>query len=216
MSNLKTEIDQLSEVDLFIKRAEKNFSLIYGEVKSREYSEKIKNALSEVDPSLQEYFNSEIPKYLFKLSQNVENLSSDTLERITKNIMIFPRAISNVDGKTKDEINQIIVRRSKNKLFNVVDLFNAFLEAAKEGNELESCDNLDDILLHLLGEEETRVRFTDVEAFLKRAEKKYALIVGQDMIEMLMEELLEAISQIPEQHREYLGSDLAKFLFKSG
>ncbi|MHA2220266.1 MAG: hypothetical protein ACXACY_30685, partial [Candidatus Hodarchaeales archaeon] len=36
----------------------------------------------------------------------------------------------------------------------------------------------------------------------------------KDMIEMLMEELLEAISQIPEQHREYLGSDLAKFLFK--
>jgi hypothetical protein len=29
-----------------------------------------------------------------------------------------------------------------------------------------------------------------------------------------MEELLDAIGQIPEQHREYLGSDLAKFLFK--
>ena len=29
-----------------------------------------------------------------------------------------------------------------------------------------------------------------------------------------IEELLEAINQMPEQHREYLGSDLAKFLFK--
>jgi len=34
------------------------------------------------------------------------------------------------------------------------------------------------------------------------------------MIQMLMEELLDSINQIPEQHREYLGSDLAKYLFK--
>ena len=42
----------------------------------------------------------------------------------------------------------------------------------------------------------------------------YALYLGQDMIQMLMEELLEAIEIIPESHREYLGSDIAKYLFK--
>ncbi|KKN50024.1 hypothetical protein LCGC14_0636800, partial [marine sediment metagenome] len=169
----KTEIHQLTEVELFIKRAEKNFSQIYGEVKSREYSENIKKALSGVDPNLQDYINSEIPKYLFTLSQNVENLSNDTIERRTINIIPFLRAISNVDGKNKEEINQIIIKRSENKLFNLIDLFNAFLGDAKEGNELESCDNLEDILLHLLGEEKARMQFSDIEAFLKRAEKKY-------------------------------------------
>ncbi|HEC39071.1 MAG TPA: hypothetical protein ENI29_12600, partial [bacterium] len=128
----KTEIHQLTEVELFIKRAEKNFSQIYGEVKSREYSENIKKALSGVDPNLQDYINSEIPKYLFTLSQNVENLSNDTIERRTINIIPFLRAISNVDGKNKEEINQIIIKRSENKLFNLIDLFNAFLGDAKE------------------------------------------------------------------------------------
>ena len=210
----KVAITQHNDVELFIKRVEKNFSERIGEEKSHYYAEKIKNILEEIDELYRDHMSSEISKYLFKFSQNIDVLSTETLERILTHILLFSSSISDLEGKNQNQINQEIIRRSKNKLRTLMDLFKAFLDDAKEGRLLESSENLEDILTYLLGEEEARVQFTDVEAFLKRAEKKYAFIVGQDMIQMLMDELLEAIDQIPEQHREYLGSDLAKFLFK--
>jgi len=133
----KAEVDQLSEIELFIKRAEKNFSLIFGKFKAQEYSDKIKNELKKVDPNFQEYLNSEIPKYLFKLSQNVENYSNETLEKTTSSILVFINAVSDMSGKNREEINQLIVSRSKNKLFNLMDLFNAFLKEMRERKEPE-------------------------------------------------------------------------------
>ncbi|MFX1428015.1 MAG: hypothetical protein ACFFBE_16300, partial [Promethearchaeota archaeon] len=199
---------------LFVKRAEKNFETILGDERSYYYSEEIINSLSKTDENIRDYLDSEIPKYLFKLSQNIEGLSNETLEKIIKHVLLFTDSVSNLNGKTRDQINQEIIKRSKNTNHSLLDLFKSFLDAVKEKNSIESCNSLEDILTYLFGEEKERVQFTDVEAFLKRVEKKYALIIGQDMIQMLMEDLLEAISQIPEQHREYLGSDLAKFLFK--
>lgn len=210
----KAEISQLNDIELFIKRAEKNFTAKIGDEKAQFYSKNIIKTFSEVDENLQDYINSEVPKYLYKFSQNVESLPTEILEEMLNHVVLFNRSLSNLKGKSKDQINQEIINRSKNKLFNLLDLFIAFLDAVKNGNLIETSENLEDILNHLLGEEEKRIQFSDVEAFLKRAEKKYALIIGQDMIQMLMEELLEAIGQIPEQHREYLGSDLAKYLFK--
>ena len=210
----KTEITQFSDIELFIKRAEKNFALKIGEESSHYYSDQIIKALSEVDEKLRDYFSSEISKYLFKFSQNTEYLMPEVLKGMLNHVVVFTKSIANSNGKTSDQINQEIIKRSNNKIFTLLDLFKAFLEIVKENNILESSESLEDILTHLLGEEEKRVQFSDVEAFLKRVEKKYALIIGQDMIEMLIEELLESINQIPEQHREYLGSDLAKFLFK--
>jgi len=210
----KTEITQFSDIELFIKRAEKNFALKIGEESSHYYSDQIIKALSEVDEKLRDYFSSEISKYLFKFSQNTEYLMPEVLKGMLNHVVVFTKSIANSNGKTSDQINQEIIKRSNNKIFTLLDLFKAFLEVVKENNILESSESLEDILTHLLGEEEKRVQFSDVEAFLKRVEKKYALIIGQDMIEMLIEELLESINQIPEQHREYLGSDLAKFLFK--
>ena len=210
----KADITQFNDIELFIKRAEKNFALKLGEEISHQYSEQIIKVLSEVDENIRNYFSSEISKYLFKFSQSIEVLVPETLRGMLNHMVIFTKSIANCHGKTSDQINQEIIRRSKNKLYTLLDLFQSFVVAAKEGNQIESCDSLEDILTHLLGEEETRIQFSDVEAFLKRVEKKYAMIIGQDMIEMLIEELLESINQIPEQHREYLGSDLAKFLFK--
>ncbi|MFW9881426.1 MAG: hypothetical protein ACFFG0_50825 [Candidatus Thorarchaeota archaeon] len=197
-----------------MKRAEKNFKTKIGQERAKLYSNNIIKSFSEVNGNLKDYISSEMPKYLFKFSQNVENIPSETLEEILNHVVAFNKSLSNLNGKSKDQINQEIIRRSKNKLINLLDLFIAFLDAIKNGNSMETSKSLEDILNHLLGEEEKRIQFSDVEAFLKRAEKKYALIIGKDMIQMLMEELLEAIEQIPEQHREYLGSDLAKFLFK--
>jgi len=209
----KAEVTQFSDIELFVKRAEKSFAFKIGDEISHQFSEQIIKSLSEVDEKLRDYFSSEISKYMFKFSQNIEDLTPETLKGMLNHVVLFTKSIANSDGKTSDQINQEIIKRSNNKLFTLMDLLKAFLEVVKEKNLLESSESLEDILTHLLGEEEERVQFSDVEAFLKRAEKKYANIVGQDMIDMLSEELLEAISQIPEQHREYLGSDLAKFLF---
>ncbi|NVM34593.1 MAG: hypothetical protein HWN81_03295 [Candidatus Lokiarchaeota archaeon] len=210
----KAEVTQLSDVELFIKRSEKNFSEKLGEDNSHNYSVKIKKTLEEIDESHRDYMSSEMSKYLFKFSQHLEVLSTETLEKILNNILVFSSSITDLNGKNRDQINQEIRKRSDNKLGTLLDLFKACIEEAKENNLLGTSKNLEDILTHLFGEEEKRVQFTDVEAFLKRAEKKYTLILGQDMIQMLMEELLDAIDQMPEQHREYLGSDLAKYLFK--
>ncbi len=210
----KEELTQMNEVELFLKRAHKNISEKLGEEKYRSHSEKLKNSFQHIDEMHRDQMSSEISKYLFKFSQNIDSYSNETVDNIISSILLFSNSITNLEGKTWDQINQQIRIRSDNKLHSLVDLFKEFLEEVKKGNILESSNELEHILTHLYGEEKERVQFSDVEAFLKRTEKKYSLILGQDMIQMLMEELLDAINNIPEQHREYLGSDLAKYLFK--
>ena len=210
----KTEVTQLDDVELFIKRADKNFSERLGIEKSQNYSEKLKKNLEEIDDNHRDYLSSDISKHLFKFSQHLERFSTENLEKILNNVLIFTSSITDLEGKNRDQINQEIRKRSNNRIGSLLELFNSFIEEAKEGNLLEESETLEDILYHLFGEEKERIQFTDVEAFLKRAQKKYTFILGEDMIHMLMEDLLNAIDQIPEQHREYLGSDLAKYLFK--
>jgi len=210
----KAEITQMNDVELFLKRANKNFSERLGEDKFHNYSENLKKGFEKIDELHRDQMSSEISKYLFKVSQNIDSLPTETLDRILVHSILFSSSLTNLDGKTWDQINQEIRRRSNNKLHSLVDLYKGYLEEVKKGNLLETSSKLDDILTHLFGKEEERIQFTDVEAFLKRAEKKYSLILGEDMIQMLMGELLDAIDQIPEQYREYLGSDLAKYLFK--
>jgi hypothetical protein len=208
------EITQLSDVELFIKRAEKNFSEKLGEDKSQKYSVKIKKSFEEIDASHRDYLSSEVSKYLLTFSQHLDRLSNETLEEILTNSLVFLSSITDLDGKNRDQINQEIRKRSDNERGSLLDLFKASIKEAKENNLLNNSKNFKDILTCLFGEEEERVQFTDVAAFLKRTEKKYSLILGQDMIRMLMEELLDAFDQIPEHHRAYLGSDIAKYLFK--
>ncbi|MFX1295962.1 MAG: hypothetical protein ACFFD2_14070, partial [Promethearchaeota archaeon] len=54
----------------------------------------------------------------------------------------------------------------------------------------------------------------DIGGFLKRAEKKYAEYIGESKAQMLINALLKTISEIPDVHRNYLGSDISKYLFK--
>ncbi|MFX0039452.1 MAG: hypothetical protein ACFFAB_08985 [Candidatus Heimdallarchaeota archaeon] len=210
----KVEVTQMNDVELFLKRAEKNFSERLGEEKFQAYLEKLKNSFELIDELHREQMSSEISKYLFKLSNNIDSFSIEILDSILASILLYSNAITDLDGKSWDQISQEIRKRSNNEVHSLVDLFKVFLDDVKKGNIIETCNELEDILTHLFGEEKELVQFSDVEAFLKRAEKKYSFILGQDMIQMLMEDLLNAISQIPEQHKEYLGSDLAKYLFK--
>jgi hypothetical protein len=210
----KAEVTQMNDVELFLKRAEKNFSQRLGEEKFHAYLEKLNNSFALIDELHRDQMSSEISKYLFKFSNNIDSLSIETLNSILASILLYSNAITDLNGKTWDQISQEIRKRSSNEVHSLFDLFKVFLDEVKKGNTLETSNELEDILTHLFGEEQERVQFSDIEAFLKRAEKKYSFILGQDMIQMLMEDLLNAINQIPEQHREYLGSDLAKYLFK--
>ncbi|MFX1378785.1 MAG: hypothetical protein ACFFA4_06790 [Promethearchaeota archaeon] len=210
----KAEVTQMNDIELFLKRADKNLSERLGEEKFQAYSEKLKTSLEQIDDLHRDQMSSEISKYLFKLSENVDNFSTETLDSIFTHVLLFSNSIRDLGGKTWDQLSQEIRIRSNNKLHSLVDLFKELLEEVKSGNILEKSNELEDILIHLYGAEKERIQFSDVEAFLKRAEKKYSLILGQDMIQMLMNELMDAINQIPEQHREYLGSDIAKYLFK--
>ncbi|MFX1503892.1 MAG: hypothetical protein ACFFDH_23220, partial [Promethearchaeota archaeon] len=175
------EVTQLSDVELFIKRAEKNFSEKLGNDKVQEYSVKIMKAFEEIDEAHRDYMSSEISKHLFTISQHLDGLDNNTLDNILTNVLIFSTSITNLEGKNRDQINQEIRKRSENKLGSLLDLFKTCIEVAKENNILDTSINFEDILTHFFGEEEERVQFTDVEAFLKRAEKKYTLILGEDM-----------------------------------
>ncbi|MFX0020956.1 MAG: hypothetical protein ACFE9S_01425 [Candidatus Hermodarchaeota archaeon] len=210
----KAELAQMNEVELFLKRSHKNLAEKLGEEKYKSYSETLKNSFKHIDEMHRDQMSSEISKYLFKFSQNIDSYSTETIERILSSTLLFSDSLTDLGAKTWDQISQEIRRRGNNQAHSLVDLFKAFLEEVKKGNILESSNELEHILTHLYGEEKERVQFSDVEAFLKRTEKKYSLILGQDMVQMLMEELLDSINNIPEQHREYLGSDLAKYLFK--
>ncbi|MFX1463740.1 MAG: hypothetical protein ACFFBF_11960 [Promethearchaeota archaeon] len=210
----KAEISQMNDVELFLKRAEKSFFMKMGEEKFNAYLERIMKSFEQIDELHRDQMSSEISKYLFKLSQNIDKFSTETIDNILAHILLFSDSIKDLGGKTWDQINQEIRMRSNNKSHSLLDVFDASLEEAKRGNLLVNSTKFEDILTHLFGEEKERVQFSDIEAFLKRAEKKYSLILGQDMIQMLMQDLLSAIGKIPEQHREYLGSDLAKYLFK--
>ncbi|MFX1243041.1 MAG: hypothetical protein ACFFA7_17480 [Promethearchaeota archaeon] len=210
----KAEVAQMSDVELFLKRATKDFSKRLGNEKFQAFLEKLKISFEQIDELHRDQMSSEISKHLFKISQNIDSFSTETLETVLAYVLLYSNSITDLKGKTWDQISQEIRRRSNNEVNSLVDLFIVFLDEVKKENILETSNDLEDILTHLFGEEKERVQFSDVEAFLKRAEKKYSLILGQDMIQMLMDDLLEAISQIPEQHREYLGSDLAKYLFK--
>ncbi|MFW9973557.1 MAG: hypothetical protein ACFFDF_25480, partial [Candidatus Odinarchaeota archaeon] len=155
----KAEVTQLSDVELFIKRAKKNFSEKLGEDKAQKYLGKIKNTFDEIDEFHRDYMSSEMAKYLFTFSQHIEGLSNETIENILTNILVFSSSITDLDGKNRDQINQEIRKRSDNKLGSLLDLFKTCIEEVKENNLLGESKSLEDVLTHFFGEEEERIQF---------------------------------------------------------
>ena len=201
-------------MEMFLKRSEKGFSAIIGENKALNYFKDITASLKEIDKSFKNYLDSEIAKFLFSFSQNVEGLSSEILDGVLKHVLMFTKSISDLGNRTKDQITNSIIRRSKNKLRGLFDLFKIFLEEAKKGNVMENEGDIEEIITHTLGSEEKRVQFTDLGGFLKRAERKYAEIIGEEKASSLIDKLLRVIPEIPSNHRIYFGSDISKLLFK--
>jgi len=175
----QAEATQMNDVELFLKRASNNFADLLGEVQFESYSERLKKSFEQIDELHQDQMGSEISKYLFKLSQNIDSFSKESINNMLAHTLLFSDSITDLNGKTWDQISQEIRRRSNNKLHSLMDLFTAFLEEVKEGNLLETSNELEEILTHMFGKEKERVQFSDVEAFLKRAEKNIHLFWGK-------------------------------------
>ena len=208
------EIAKFEEFELFVKRSADNFAQKIGDNKATEFTDEVNKALKNIVDDFKGTADSEIAKYIFKFSEDTYRFYPEVLENILKHIKIFAHSLSDVGGMNRKQVDQEIIRRSKNKLSGLIELFKTFLEMAKEGNLLESSQNLEKVITHVLGAEEKRKKFTDVGGFLKRAEEKYVRHLGEVKAQTLINDLLIAISEIPEEHGSYLGSDIARYLTK--
>ena len=205
---------QFDDLERFIKKAKDNFSKKIGEEKAELFSKEISQALENISEDLKDYIDSEITKFLFTFSQDMDSVPFKALEDILNHVLIFARSLSDIGGKNKEQVNQEIIRRSKNDLRGIFDLFKRFLDMAKEGKLLESDQSFEDIMTHILGLEKEHLKFNDVGGFLKRAEKKYVRHLGEYKGQMLINDILSSLSHIPEEHRAYLASDVSRFLTK--
>jgi len=208
------KIEKFDEFELFVKRSADNFAEKIGKDKALEFLNEINKSLRNIVDDFKGIADSEIAKYLFKFSQETSRLAQTTLENILKQILIFTQSLSDLGGMNRKQVDQEIIKRSKNTMGGLIELFKAFIEKAKEGNLLETFQNFEDVIAHVLGSKEKRKRFTDVGGFLKRAEDKYVMQLGAVKAQKLINDLLETISEIPEEHGSYLGSDIARFLTK--
>jgi len=210
----KETFTQFNDLERFLKKAKDNFSGKIGEEQADFFSKEISQAFKNIDEELKDYIDSEISKYLFTLSQDIDNLPFKALVDILQHVVFFIKALSDIGSKNKEQLNQEIIRRSKNQLRGLFDLFKRLLYMAKEGKVLESFQNLEDVMTHILGEEKEHLKFTDVGGFLKRVEKKYMMYLGDYKGQMLISDILNSLADIPEVHRAYLGSDISRFLTK--
>ena len=208
------ETTQMDELELFIKRSSENLAQKIGEEKAATFSKELYNALQGIVDDFKGTVDSQIAKNMFKLSQDYYRYTPDIIENIMNHVLIFTLALSDLGGMDRKQVDQEIIRRSKNTVGGLMDLFNIFIEKAKEGILLEDFKSFDDIITHIFGSEEKRIKFTDVGGFLKRAEEKYITHLGEVKAQKLINDLLGAISEIPEEHGSYLGSDIARFLTK--
>ncbi|HDZ18291.1 MAG TPA: hypothetical protein ENH75_08375, partial [archaeon] len=203
---------QFDDIELFAKKSKDNFKTKIGEAKADSFSKDITQALKSVVDEFKNYIDSDISKFLYKFSQDIDSLPSKSLEDILKHMVLFTQSLSDMGGKNKEQINQEIIKRSKNNLRGLFDLFKYFLDMAKEGKVINSILNFEDLLTNILGEEKEYLKFTDVGGFLKRVEEKYIIYLGEIKGQMLINDILTSLSDIPEVHRAYLASDISRFL----
>ncbi len=208
------KITQFEEFELFITRSADNFEEKIGKDKAKEFSDNVNKALKNIAEEFKGTTDSEVAKYVFKFSEDTFRFKSEILENILKHISIFTQSLSDVGGMNRKQVDQEITKRSKNKLNGLIDLFKEFIEMAKEGKLLINFQNFEDVIAHVIGSKEKRKQFTDVGGFLKRAEEKYVKQLGEVKAQKLIDDLLKAISEIPEEHGSYLGSDIARYLTK--
>jgi len=214
MTGESVKATQFGELELFIKRSSDNFIQKIEKSKVDKYSNELFEVLKGVAEDLKGTIDSEIVKFLFKLSQDIHRLTPEKIENILDNAIKFTKSLSDLKGKNKSQVDQEIIRRSKNQVKGLMDLFKSVVQTAKEGKPIESAKDFDSMITSILGLEEKRKQFIDVGGFLKRVEDKYVKMLGETKAKALINDLLEALSEIPEQYGHYLASDISRHLTK--
>ena len=210
----KREVTQFDDLKLFIKRASDNFENKVGEEFVKKFSDSFYQSLKKIDETIKGTVDSDVVKYLFKLSQDISRLKPDKLKYILNGALVFTNSLTDLRGKNKNQIDQEIIKRSKNKMRGLFDLFKNFLEMEKEVESTKSASNIDDLITIVLGDEEKFVRFSDVGGFLKRVEEKYVKMLGEIKAINLIDKILTVLTEIPEEHGAYLASDISRYLTK--
>ena len=208
------KIVEFDNLELFVKRSIDNFAQKLGDGKANEFSNEIFKALNNTQQNLKGTIDNEIVRYIFKFSQDIKYLTPTTIENIINQVLMFTQSLSDIGGKNKNQIDQEIVKRSTNKVKSLFELLMAFLEKAKDDKLLESFQSFEDVISHVLGTEKIHKKYTDVGGFLKRVENKYSLYLGEVRAQALIDDILKALSEIPEEHGAYIASDISRFLTK--
>ncbi len=140
-------------MEILLKRAEKAFIEKIGEVRAFRLFFEIRSALKQIPDQYNRDMESEIPRLLFKNSQTLDNKSTESSERILKHILIFTQVLRELTNKSRAEIHQIIMKQSNNQYRSLLDLLIKFIEKAENSEFLEIEGTFENILIHVLGSE---------------------------------------------------------------
>ncbi len=138
-------------MEVFLKRAERSFKEKLGEDKTTLILNNIKKATNEIPAKFRRVIGSEIPKFLFSYSQEIEDVSPGITEGVLNYIFIFAESLKDLVNKDRNQVNQMLIKRSNNSMRNLSDLLNTFVEKAKNGAVIENLETFEDLLTYMVG-----------------------------------------------------------------
>ena len=103
-------------MEVFLKRAERPFKEKIGEEKAISLLNKIKKASNEIPAKFRRVIGSEIPKYLFNFSQEIEELNPEITEGVLYHVLGFAQSLKELINRDRNEVNQMLTKRSNNKI----------------------------------------------------------------------------------------------------
>ena len=167
-------------MEVFMKRAERSFKDKLGEDKTASLLNKIKKATNEIPIKFRRTIGSEIPKFLFNYSQEIEEVSPAITEGVLNYIYIFSESLKDLLTKDRNQVNQMLINRSNNSMRNLSDLLSSFVDKAKNGEDHSDIETFEDIMTFMVGGKAEVTQMNDVELFLKRSDKNFSERLGKD------------------------------------
>ncbi|MFX0029565.1 MAG: hypothetical protein ACFE8B_10165, partial [Candidatus Hermodarchaeota archaeon] len=109
-------------MEVFLKRAEKSFKEKLGESKAVSILGEIKKATNEIPSKFRRVIGSEIPRFLFNYSHEIEYVSPGITEAVLNHVLLFALSLKDLINKDRNQVNQLLINRSNNKMRNLSDL----------------------------------------------------------------------------------------------
>ncbi|GAH09387.1 unnamed protein product, partial [marine sediment metagenome] len=150
-------------MEVFLKRAEGSFRKKIGENKTTSILNNIKKSINEIPAKFRRVFASEIPRFLFTYSQEIEDVSPAITEGVLIHIFIFAESLKSLVNMDRNQVNHMLIKRSNSSMRNLSDLLNAFVERAKNGAEIENLETFEDLLTYMVGGNAEITQLSDVE-----------------------------------------------------